>query len=256
MVGRSVQLFNLMLEMQRTMDLSVSRCYPRSWNEDHISYTLLAAIKQMGGGQVVHDVPSFAVQWDAYKADGALEEGNGDIAVLVEFTYPNGAKREGVGFLEAKRIDGDAYRQLKWWQIELQNKNSIGYRVLLYDYEPIAVPSLSVWVQGRVEEGNIVAFTARATHSCVVLPEHVLALKTRTRALHSYSDSFAHQLVCRYILGYDLDYGPALVEEVKSGVSGGVQYLLAIGVAYQSEEVNVPRINSEYYVSLTSDDTK
>jgi hypothetical protein len=90
--------------VEEVISSQISYCSPRAWNEDHISYSWLGELTRRMPSVTIVGVPDyFKVAWDAYKADGPVEEDNGDIAILVKISFPNGASCEGVGFLEAKR---------------------------------------------------------------------------------------------------------------------------------------------------------
>lgn len=77
---------------------------PLSWDEDHITYSLLSSVRNMLSGADVeglHRPCRIAAQ--AYKLRGIAENRYGDIAILVRLTSWDSEVLEGVGFLEAKK---------------------------------------------------------------------------------------------------------------------------------------------------------
>jgi hypothetical protein len=114
---------------------AVANCAPRAWNENHITYSWIDAVRKTQPNVGVTGWPRpFQIARDAFKADGPLEESNGDVAVLVKQTFPNRKELIGVAFLEAKRIyDSGRFDKLDWKQLNRQAANSASHRLLLYD---------------------------------------------------------------------------------------------------------------------------
>jgi hypothetical protein len=224
---------------------SVTDCSPRAWNEDHITYSWIDAIRKTKKYIGMTSWPRpFHVAWDAFKADGALEESNGDVAFLVKQTFPNKSELVGVAFLEAKRVyDSGRFEKLNWKQLNLQAANSSSNRLLLYDNTDVSLnwlwqcpaifpfphmhPFFDEWY--HYAERYIGRFTTRAS---VCLPQHAIAYRQKTRELHDLAVPLSHQMCLRYFLGQDLDYNPRLVSEVSKGVAGGVDYLVVAHVRY------------------------
>lgn len=187
----------------------------------------------------------FAIAWDAYKADGKLEESNGDIAILVKQTFPNQSELSGVAFLEAKRTyePTGGYDKLDWAQLSRQNSNSSYHKLLLYDHEPANLNFNAYWPglmpfqhphpffehYARFFEQYAVDFS---THACVCPSRHAIAYRTRTRRLHELCVPLSHQICLRYFFGHDLDYNAQLVADVSNGVAGGVDYLIVAHVSF------------------------
>ncbi|NJK37488.1 MAG: hypothetical protein HC835_12155 [Oscillatoriales cyanobacterium RM2_1_1] len=92
---------------------SIRNCSPRAWDENHISDSWLQNLTHNLQNVTITDISShFSIEWDAYKAVGALEKDHGDIAFLVKLTFPHQTTSIpkpltkpliGVAFLEAKR---------------------------------------------------------------------------------------------------------------------------------------------------------
>src|SRR5438105_49229 len=82
----------------------IRRCYPASWDENHITYTItdeLAA--KLPSVRVIGFDRPFNVRWDARKLTGEPEQTLGDLAVVVRIRSWSGEQINGVGVLEAKR---------------------------------------------------------------------------------------------------------------------------------------------------------
>jgi hypothetical protein len=235
--------------VERAISDAVAKCSPRAWNEDHISYTWVDAMrstKRYLGVSGKWPRP-FHIAWDAFKADGSLEESNGDIAFLVKQTFPNKAELVGVAFLEAKRVyDSGYFEKLDWKQLNRQSANSSSHRLLLYDtadatmnwpwhmaaFWPYPFPHPFFYELLHNAEHYYDGFTTRAS---VCLPQQAIAYRTKTRQLHELSVPLSHQVCLRYFMGHDLDYNPRLVSEVANGVAGGVDYLFVAHVRYGQE---------------------
>jgi hypothetical protein len=252
---------------------SVANCSPREWNEDHISYSWIRAIRNtqrhigVSGGWR----KPFCIAWDAFKADGALEESNGDIAFLVKQTLPNNKELWGVAFLEAKRVyDSGYFEKLDWEQLSLQSANSSSHRLLLYDTKDVIMnspcftavigaysfrPSLaSMWL--NIAEQDQSNFSTRAS---VCLPQQAIAYRTKTRQLHELCTPLSHQICLRYFMGHDLDYNPELVSRVANGVHGGVNWLFVVHMRYGEDgeaSIETMDFNREIYrtVERTNED--
>ena len=252
--------------VERTISDAITDCSPRAWNEDHISYTWLRALRRTKQYVGIRSWPRpFSIAWDAFKAEGSLEESNGDVAMLVKQTFPNRSELVGVAFLEAKRVyDSGRYEKLDWKQLNRQNANSSAHKLLLYDNDDVAVNISAFW-PGFVPwpfpyphplwkdyvyilENYAGEFT---THACVCPSAHALAYRTRTRALHELCVPLSHQICLRYFLGYDLDYDAQLVSDVSAGVAGGVDYLIVAHVQFGAEgepSIDTVTFNHDAYV--------
>jgi hypothetical protein len=225
---------------------SITNCSPRNWNdEDYITREWINAIRKTKKFISMTGWPRpFHLAWDAFKADGTLEESHGDVAFLVKQTFPNDRELVGVAFLEAKRIyDSGRFDKLDWNQLKKHAANSSSNRLLLYDNSdvslswPLQCPAMfplprmhaffDEWY--RYAEKYIGRFTTRAS---VCHPQHAIAYGEKTRELHKLAMPLSHQVCLRYFLGQDLDYNPHLVTEVSSGVAGGVDYLVVAHVRY------------------------
>jgi hypothetical protein len=211
------------------IESAISGCHPRSWNEDHISYSWLQALLKMGSQLSIPLPIGLSVAWDAYKQDGVLEQDNGDIAFLVKLVFPNGNELIGVGFLEAKRIyESGKYDALKWAQLRRMNTNSTSHQLLLFDFEPqqiIASQGLGCCLDGPGR-----CQCERSTSALVTPTVHALAYEEKDRSLSSICSGLTEQIFFRYFRGLDLNFDKDLVENVKNGNAGGVKFLAIASV--------------------------
>jgi hypothetical protein len=217
-----------------TIDNEIAACHPRSWQEDVISYAWLRRITSRFKHIQVNDVETpFTVAWDVYKSDGKIEEGHGDIGVVVVMHFLlNGrvSKATGVGFLEAKRIDEakSGYTRLSWEQLETQTRNIAAHRVLLYDFQPVSQAGRRLDAHGYCRHLDKRLYGR--VHASVIPTPHVLAIRDRSRDLASFGVPLGYQICTRYLRGLDLDYGIE-PERFFADIPGGPEFMLVASVA-------------------------
>ncbi|MDS3859205.1 hypothetical protein RIF25_00150 [Thermosynechococcaceae cyanobacterium BACA0444] len=246
-----------MNEVENVISSSVHSCNPRAWNEDHISYTWLQGITQNFRDVTITDIPScFSMAWDAYKADGVLEEDHGDIAILIRLTFPKQKSLTGVAFLEAKRrYTSGGYTKLNWKQLEYQSSKVSNHQILLYDNQPTDACVINLLKQGFCHLCFSIPY--QSTQAIVVPTPHVLALRSRAKKINSLGLPLAYKICCRYLQGLDLDFSSQLVSDVQSGVLDGVKYLLVAHVAQGDTDEPTTQsieINRERYRRLPYND--
>ena len=244
---------------EQCISSAIARCSPRAWNEDHISYswiTALTAGPQQVSVQTDHPSP-FAIAWDAYKADGPLEEEQGDIAFLVRCSFVDGNAITGVAFLEAKRVypPGGDYQAIKRPQLQYQSSRIANHKLLLYDNRPISGAAENLALQGYCQACYPEPF--QSVHAAVIPTQHALALHKRNRDLHALSTPLSYQICCRYLRGLDLDWEASLVEAVRAGAVGGIRYLFVVHAAIGDEttpSASALEINTDRYRHLSTDE--
>ncbi|HEY9628318.1 MAG TPA: hypothetical protein V6C84_13540 [Coleofasciculaceae cyanobacterium] len=254
---KKLKFYDWLKEVEDVVSSSVRSCNPRAWNEDHISYTWLRNVTQNFRDVTITDIPSrFSMAWDAYKADGALEEEHGDIAILVRLTFPTQKSLTGVAFLEAKRsYSSSGYKKLNWNQLKYQSSKVSNHQVLLYDDQQTDACVMNLLKQGYCH--LCFSMPYQFTQAIVVPTPHVLALRSRTKAINSLGLPLAYKLCCRYLQGLDLDFSSQLVSAVQAGVVDGVKYLLVAHVFQEDDREPTTQsieINREHYSSLSSND--
>ena len=255
---KELEFYDWLRKVERVISSSIYKCSPRAWNEDHISYTWLQDVTQHFRDITITDIPSrFSMAWDAYKADGALEENHGDIAILVKLTFPKQKSLTGVAFLEAKRSYANSgYTKLDWNQLEYQSSKVSNHQVLLYDDQPTDACITNLVKQGCCYCLPFIPYQYQSTQAIVIPTPHVLALKSRTKNINSLGLPLAYKLCCRYLQGLDLDFSSQLVSAVQTGVADGVKYLLVAHVVQADAGEATTQsieINRERYQRLSSD---
>ena len=203
--------------MKAAIEDVLSNCYPRNWDEDHITRSLIGTLRDQFSHTSLDNDKRWAegvqVAWDMYKNTGKrkMEQYHGDIGVLVKIQFTKDCSLEGVAFVEAKRMYHEklTYDALEWSQLARLSANSSNHRTLLYDYDVSAQPSPAL---------------------ALTLPTvHLMALNDDTREINKHCEDFSYCLVNRYFQGYELDYNQRRVDAVKGLLAeqyDGVDYLL------------------------------
>ena len=134
-----------MTETESILRDRISRAYPRYWDENHITYSILEEFEQKFKDLSITDYPNgLHTRWSAYKFTGNIETKFGDIGILVNIVYDDGSRLEGVAFLEAKRRSrwGGGKGDTRFVEIREPQESAILYNAplaqyLLYDYDVI-----------------------------------------------------------------------------------------------------------------------
>jgi len=241
-----VQYFEWLIKVEELITAAIDGCHPRDWKEDLISSAWLKSLRDTLPTVSIQGFGSpFAVAWDAYKANGILEQQHGDIAVLVELRFANKKFLRGVAFLEAKRSYKKGYRALKWRQLEKLSTGISNHRLLLYDYQPI---SFNEWMVAFHTPWH--PWLLRNTRAIAAPTIHALSFRSKTRKLHTLGVPLGIQMCTRYLCGLDLDYSSTLVHDVERGVLGGIRFLLVVSVSLvDGVEPTLQRwrINNQHY---------
>ncbi len=227
--------YQMMLELSKTDETirsAIKSCYPRSWDENHITYTWLSKLRETPPKIIFTKTPKISVIWDAYKMTGQLERANGDVAFIVKVSFNNGNAIAGVAFLEAKRIYEDGnYDALKYEQLEYITYNKTHHHILLYDFNETLKPSYysCCW------DYPCDRFLSKEAIGIVVPTPHALAYKTKNRSLATIGIRLSEQIFFRYFKGLDLNFDQNLVESVRKGITGDVRYLAVAHVILNKE---------------------
>lgn len=235
---KSIALEEWLATVDSLITDAIIGCYSRNWNEDYITRRWLEAITGNLGPVTIADVSSpFSVAWDAYKATGKVENKYGDVGVIVRFQIRVGLESKtlvGVGFLEAKRLDPETgtYNHIRWDQLKRQGCNIASHRVLLYDFEEMEEAGLNLQSHGFCQHLEVEPY--RRVHASVLITQHVLAVRSRSRSLRALGVPLGYQICSRYLRGLDLDYSlnPA---EIIDNMPGGPDYLLVANIFTDEE---------------------
>ncbi len=208
--------------------------YPRDWDEDFITRSLLKSLRTVFGPQTrIHlDAPfllppliipvlrpwsvidELVVGWDAYKMTGAKENKFGDVAILVTIRYPDGDKIEGVAFLEAKKRykNSSNFQAIDFQQLKRINARAPRASVLLYDFNAI----YGYWWR---------------TYAVTAPMDLVIATQKKDTSLYKFSMPFSIRIL-RHLLGFCLEHAdePLRIAKGYQTEYGTPLYLLVVRV--------------------------
>ena len=213
---------------EKALSSLVASCYPRDWNEDFITRSMLRLLlSQTQAGLFSSGMP-FRVAWDAFKVSGKLEYSGGDVLILVRVSFPGGRELTGYAFLEAKRIyPNGTYQELSSSQLTRQIGHHPAHMLLLYDQQPQPVMS-SHCSCGPC--GCEKAFALNSTAVIVVPAPHAVSLASKARGVSNFGYSFVGQLCLRYFRGLDLDFDVDRVLLVLDQLPDVASYVLVANV--------------------------
>jgi hypothetical protein len=196
--------------------------YPHHWREDSITDDLLIRLKKyFHSPSLVGTRFPIQIEWEMYKLNGLRESDHGDIGLLVRYRLPSGRTVEGAGFLEAKvrGLGTTKFKQVRSKQVTRILSRSPLTRLLLYDYNPVAVldnlhDSDAVWDLVPSFPRHRAGY-ARITHGPVLPLQIASAVNVYDDTLYRFCHSFSHQFSRRYFHLHDLDFTKQAVRAVK-----------------------------------------
>jgi len=241
----------------------IRRCYPASWDENHITFTITDDFSTSFRNVTVDGFERpFKLVWDARKLRRPAEETLGDLAILVHLKSWEGESIEGVGTLEAKlrapqKSSFDAVRKGQLKRIATRSPQS---HLLLYDYSQITgfadnLEAPFIWEPFAWEPSYSRPRYPNTPYShCATLPiSMALSVGSYNTSLYKFCIPFSVQLCARYLRGYDLEMDIEALRDVKSNIQrhGGFRYLWLIGVSTGDTEPTLPSgINDDLYGPL------
>lgn len=244
------------VELEKSIIDSVRKCYPYSWDENHISFTiiqdLVAHHKMVSLEGLDHP---FKIIWDVRKLRLPEESTYGDIGVLVRMTTWAGETLEGVGLLEAKKRDigKSTFSATKAKQIKNILSNAPSARLVLYDYDNVSSCMDNLFLQfGNYYSYRHYGVVQPFTH-CVYLPVGTALQQGKfTTELHKFGVPLSYQLLGRYFRGFDLELDPTTIQAVKNNAwrHGGPRIMLLVGVSTGNSEPILPEIDSDLYEKI------
>ena len=166
--------------LNTAIERAVTQCFASQmaggWNENIITRDVLHAITAEPA--VTWDRLPFRSEWRVFKASGPYETANGDIALKVVLSAPDGASIVGTKFFEAKKLDVGNNRYKAFGHLQLATmQHHPGHEVLLY-----AIGRQGAGVQAPVIGGA----------KCLPTPMALMLHAKGVSALHSASSSFAY----------------------------------------------------------------
>ncbi len=202
------------LKLEDAIGTVVRRAAPLSWDENHISYSVLSAVRStLNGAQIrgLHRPCRIAAQ--AYKLRGNPERRYGDIAVLVRLTSWDGEVLEGVGFLEAKKrsLAGPAFDAFKLPQVRRINRSAPRAQLLLYDAADITgfADNSALLIHPFEWPAPWAPFLVPKTHALCTPLSTAVQIGRCSPSLHKYGLPLSVQLACRFLRGFDLEFAKA-----------------------------------------------
>jgi len=225
--------------VEQNVTHAVCSHFPLDWKEDSITHQLLIGLRSHFRAFHLNSGRHYAaIDWEIYKFHGRRETAFGDIGLLVRYAVPGAGTVEGAGFLEAKLRGRDTtkFTQVRHDQVARILKHSSQARLLLYDYNAVAVLDPAPY-SGTEWEGPSHRFPARelgvvVTHAPVLPLQLAAALNHYDDSLYRFSHSFAHQLRKRYFQLHDLDFSESAVQAVKGFPTdiGSPNYVMSVRI--------------------------
>jgi hypothetical protein len=228
------------VEMEHLITDAVRRNHPRPWDEDNITHTILASLQTLSPKIQVHrhNRENINVLWDFFKLTGPAENHYGDIAFIVRMHQKDGQHTDGLGVIEAKKINAkrDEYTELlgaRKSQLQKQVERLPYALVALYDHQEISgfqanVPYLddAWWYPPffhRLEQTSALCVPANV----------VLTSNRRNRTLYPLGIPLSFQLAWRFLRGFDLHYGDDNLSLFHRFVlaNGGFKFIVIVAVS-------------------------
>lgn len=204
-------VYNFLSTIEQIVENEVKGNYPRYWDEDFITQSLLRSLRKEFGPRVrvgldvpplpyrvywwgwffpavVWPVDWVVVEWDIYKLRGFSEQRFGDVAILVTTKYPDKDKVEGVAFLEAKKLypKSSDFQAIDFAQLRRINTHAPRASVLLYNYR------------------QVYPYDWWYTYAATVPMDLVIATRKKDISLYKFSLPFSVQLLT-HLFGFCLE---------------------------------------------------
>lgn len=239
--------------VEKSINDAIRSCYPASWNEDHITFTVTDNLFMKNQDVSLEGLNRpFKIKWDVRKLRRPEETKYGDVGVLVRLTTWADETIEGVGLLEAKRRDTGktTFSSAKVQQLKRILSSAPAARLMLYDYEDVTAcmdnrPGQFEYCFYKEKLENNQPFT-----HCICVPANI-ALQTGkfTTQLHKFGVPFSYQLIGRYFRGFDLEMDKKIVEAVKKNAirHGGPRTLLLVGISTGAKKPILPEVDRDLY---------
>ena len=222
----------------------VKSSFPRYWNEDQITYSILKKLisvqKEVNIESESVEQVKMKVKWDAFKNTTKLktEQTYGDMGILVRLQFEPGKFIEGVAFCEmklAKYVDLDTssckFDAVRDEQLTRLAKNSENHRIVLYDILP--------------DNNKPITYS--------IPTNHAIGYGEVSRKLYKFSEDWAYTFTNRFLRGYELNYSQKAVSDLKNfaATKGGVDYLVVAycTISNKDIELNLENVLTDFSVS-------
>lgn len=206
--------------------------YPYEWTEDHISYQLMKALRNLFENRTVHfDNWSKLVEWRSFKNRGKQETSYGDIALLVNIQFSSGEILKGVVNIEAKRsFPSGTFESINQYQLDRIYDNLPHSHLLFFNHQeqklPSKFPDSSTWQS---------CMWITPVNSVRQLNQQV-RLKDNWKLLR-ISFPFSMFLTARVFWGLDLDFREEVYKDIETGINRIIDpsYLGVVNVYYENQ---------------------
>ncbi|WPQ61265.1 hypothetical protein SIO70_23180 [Chitinophaga sancti] len=233
----------LISELEETFTNVTQGNYPLEWDENHITYSLMKAMRSMfQKRQVRYKGFTKTVEWFSYKNKGKSESIAGDISLIVNIQFSSGEKLRGVAFLEAKRdSSNDNFESMSVDQLERIHAKIPYSHLLLYLHKtqewPLKFPDESTW------RSNM---WASPSNTAIQMLKQV-SKSDNWRTLR-VSLPFSMLITSRYFWGHDLDYREDSYRLALEGLDGiaAPQFLGVINVYYEGQTPDDTRVSDNW----------
>lgn len=239
--------------LERTISEVIRTAYPASWDENHISFSLVDQLFRRHKVVSVEGLDRpFKLIWDFRKLRRPEETDFGDIAVLVRLTTWAAETIEGVGLLEAKRraLGDSSFAAAKTSQLKHIHGKAPSAQLLLFDYENVTscMDNCVGFAEGRYYRHR--SYPGGPFTHCVSVPIGVALQRGKYNTdLHKFGVPLSYQLGARYFRGFDLETDAKTLAAVKGNVTkhGGARTIVLVGVSTGSQDPELPEVNDNKY---------
>ena len=209
-----------------------NRSYPYEWDENHISFQLMQALRQLFRNRVIRfNGWSKIVDWQCFKNRGKQETSYGDIALIVNVQFTSGETLKGVVCLEAKRdFNSGNFESVELAQLERLHANLPYAQTLLFTH-----------TRQELQQ----KFPDETTWKSHIWVSPVNTAKQIFQQVHSNDNwkilrtafPFTMFLTSRVFWGLDLDFREDVLKDIESGLHKIIDpaYLGIVNVYYEGQ---------------------
>ena len=218
---------------------TVTSKHKQSWNENHITYSLIDRFCYRYARVQVHGLrDSLACTWEAFKLKGYAEQAFGDLAVLISLRTQSTPFFVGVGLIEAKLryFPSGRFEAANRTQLQRLNEQAPLLKLMLYDWSvsdahtdnTIAADTLATApvIYKKSASGNTLVVP---TCTYCIAASAALSQRRISTDLYPFGITLGTQICSRYMRGFDLHIDPKIVRKCLGHSGGlGARYLLII----------------------------
>ena len=216
--------------------------YPAQWDENHITRSLFNSFQaNLNDLLITGFKKNLIIKWDAFKNKGTQQQNFCNAAIIVKISHKDQPSIEGAAIVETRKRTPNTvtFDDLKWKQLGKVYRNSPFSQLVLYDYADISSFSSNVILRmppfgyGSLRERILVS---PYTYAAVTSANIATHRKANDSSLYRFSLPFSHQLVMRYVHGFELDFSNKAVSIAKGDANplGFPKTLLCINVSEEN----------------------